>query len=72
MLFRSWSSEEPGGLAVSPGRSRRKFHAPLHTENVSFILPTEKERGKGGWGGTRSEKSGSMKREEKKRRETAE
>lgn len=27
-----------------PGRSQRKFHALLHTENVSFILPTEGER----------------------------
>lgn len=27
-----------------PGRSHRKFHAPLHTENVSFILPTGDKR----------------------------
>ena len=60
------SPEEPGGLAVSPGRSRRKFHAPLHTENVSFILTTEKERERGGGGVKRVARwRGRKKKEEK-------
>lgn len=44
-------TQSPKSLVVCcvPGRSRRKFHALLHTENVSFILPTEKGRTGNEW-----------------------
>lgn len=55
MHTRARTHSRPRSLVVCcvPGRSRRKFHALLHIENVSFILPTEK------W------KNGSIKKKQK-------